>query len=185
MTMPNDLEETVVLVTGAGSGLGEATARAFAKAGSIIVLVDRNAESIDRLVQELGTAGGNHVALPCDVSDAGSVLRTVDETMNRFGHIDIVVNCAAIDHTYWVEQLAIEQWDQVIAVNLRGPFLVAKAVWTPMRERGGGHTSTLRRHRRCGPPAAPQPTVPRNSDCSGLAGPSTWRAARTRSGSRP
>lgn len=150
MTVPNTLERTVALVTGAGSGLGEATARAFAEAGCTLALVDRNAGAIGRLVRKFGTAGGNHVALPCDVSDAGSVQCMVDESIARLGRIDIVVNCAAIDHTYWIEQLTIEQWDQVIAINLRGPFLVAKAIWTPMREGGGGHifniasTSALR-----------------------------------------
>lgn len=142
--------EHVAFVTGAGSGLGEATARAFADAGLGIACVDRNGEAITRLRQELSANGREHLALPCDVSDADQVQRAVDTTIDRFGRIDFVVNCAAIDHTYWVEQLTIEQWDEVISVNLRGPFLVAKAVWTQMRRQGGGHifniasTSALR-----------------------------------------
>lgn len=142
--------EHVAFVTGAGSGLGEATARAFADAGLGITCVDRNGEAITRLRQELPANGREHLALPCDVSDADQVQRAVDATIDRFGRIDVVVNCAAIDHTYWVEQLTIEQWDEVISVNLRGPFLVAKAVWTQMRRQGGGHifniasTSALR-----------------------------------------
>ena len=144
------LQDKVAFVTGAGSGLGEATARAFADAGSVVACVDLNVAAITGLCQELSANAGNHLALRCDVSDAAQIQEAVDTTIDRLGRIDIVVNCAAIDHTYWVEQLTIEQWDQVISVNLRGPFLVAKAVWTHMRLQGGGHifniasTSALR-----------------------------------------
>lgn len=143
------VRETVALVTGAGSGLGEATARAFAEAGGSVVCVDRDAAAIERLVPEL-PGPGEHLALACDVSDAGQVQRVIDAAIDRFGRIDFVVNSAGIDHTYWVEELTIEQWDQVIGVNLRGPFLVAKAVWPQMRRQGRGHivniasTSSLR-----------------------------------------
>lgn len=144
------LLDQVAFVTGAGSGLGEATARAFADAGTSVACVDRNADAIARLSRELPANGRDHLALPCDVSDAEAVQRAVDGTIDRFGRIDVAVNCAGIDHTYWLEQLTIEQWDQVIGVNLRGPFLVARAVWTHMRRQGGGHifniasTSALR-----------------------------------------
>lgn len=144
------VREKVAFVTGAGSGLGEATVRAFADAGSSVVCIDRNADAIMRLCQELPVNAGAHLALPCDVSDADQVQRAVDAAIDHFGQVNVVVNCAAIDHTYWVEQLTVEQWDQVINVNLRGPFLVAKAVWAQMRRQGGGHivniasTSALR-----------------------------------------
>lgn len=139
-----------VFVTGAGSGLGEATARAFADAGSGVACVDRNVEAITRLTQELPAHGRDHLALACDITDAEAVQRAVDGTIDHFGRIDVVVNCAGIDHTWWLEQLTIEQWDQVIDVNLRGPFLVARSVWAHMRRQGAGHifniasTSALR-----------------------------------------
>jgi NAD(P)-dependent dehydrogenase (short-subunit alcohol dehydrogenase family) len=133
----------VVYVTGAGSGLGEATARAFAGAGCRIAAVDRNDDAGRHLVQSLPVTAPGHLAILCDVSDAAQVQRSVDTALHHFGRIDIVVNCAAIDHTYWLEQLTVEQWDEVIGVNLRGPFLVSKAVWPHMRRQSGGHVFNI------------------------------------------
>jgi NAD(P)-dependent dehydrogenase (short-subunit alcohol dehydrogenase family) len=143
-------DPTVTLITGAGSGLGEATARVFADAGSAIAGIDRTPGAVDHILNDLAPTARGHLALRADISDADEVQRAVDATLDRFGRIDVVVNCAGIDHTLWVEQLTVAQWDQVIAVNLRGPFLVAKAVWAAMRAQGGGHivnfasTSALR-----------------------------------------
>ncbi len=142
--------DPVALVTGAGSGLGEATARAFADVGSTVVCVDRNEEAAVRLLSELPRHAGEHLALACDVRDPRQVQRVVDETVQRLERIDVIVNSAGIDHTYWLEDLTIEQWDDVLDVNLRGPFLFAKAVWPLMRQQGRGHifniasTSSLR-----------------------------------------
>ena len=79
------------------------------------------------------------MAVPCDVSDARSVADAIETVVSRFGAVDVAVNNAGLDHTYSIEELSIEQWDQVIGVNLRGPFLIAKQVFPRMRENGGGH----------------------------------------------
>jgi NAD(P)-dependent dehydrogenase (short-subunit alcohol dehydrogenase family) len=139
MAERESLEGDVVYVTGAGSGLGEATARAFAGTGCRIAAIDRNGDAVTHLVRSLPVTTPEHLAISCDVSDAERVQHSVDTVLHHFGRVDIVVNCAAIDHTYWLEQLTVEQWDQVIGVNLRGPFLVSKAVWSHMRQQGGGH----------------------------------------------
>jgi NAD(P)-dependent dehydrogenase (short-subunit alcohol dehydrogenase family) len=147
---PTSIHGKVAFVTGAGSGLGEATARAFTTAGCRVIWVDWNAGAVTRMSDELQAAGSPDTAVRCDVSDADEVERTVAEAIARHGQIDFVVNCAAVDHTYWVEQLSVEQWDQVLDVNLRGPFLICKAVWPHMKRQGGGHifniasTSALR-----------------------------------------
>ena len=134
-----NLKGKVALVTGAGSGLGEATARAFARAGCSVACVDINKEAAGRVSNDLEAQGSKSLAIRCDVSDASSVQDAVDLISTRFGRLDILVNCAAIDHTLSVEEMTIEQWDQVIAVNLRGPFLFAKAALSLMRAQRSGH----------------------------------------------
>jgi NAD(P)-dependent dehydrogenase (short-subunit alcohol dehydrogenase family) len=133
------LKGKVVLVTGAGSGLGEATARAFADEGCVVVWVDINQAEAERVSRSLQERGVHSRAITCDVSNAEAVWSTVQATGEQFGRLDIVVNCAAIDHTLSVAEMTVEQWDQVISVNLRGPFLFAKAALPLMRQQHAGH----------------------------------------------
>ncbi len=139
----NVLTGKVVLVTGAGSGLGEATARAFAKAGSHVACVDINKEGIERVSKSIAERGVQAIALPCDVSDAKAVFATVKAVGEQLGRLDIVVNCAAIDYTLSVEEMTVEQWDRVLGVNLRGPFLFAKASLPLMRVQKAGHVINI------------------------------------------
>src|SRR5260370_21268960 len=129
----NTLSGKVALVTGAGSGLGEATARAFADAGCAVGWVDINGEAAQRISHDLDTQDIKNRAIQCDVSDAKSVFRTVALVVAQVGKLDIVVNCAAIDHTLSVDEMTIDQWDQVINVNLRVPFLFHTAVLPLLR----------------------------------------------------
>jgi NAD(P)-dependent dehydrogenase (short-subunit alcohol dehydrogenase family) len=135
----HSLKGKVVLVTGAGSGLGEATARAFAAEGCMIACVDINKAEVERVSRNLEEHDVRSVALVCDVSNAAPVFKTVETVGEQFGRLDIVVNCAAIDHTLSVTEMTVEQWDQVIGVNLRGPFLFAKAALPLMKRQHAGH----------------------------------------------
>lgn len=135
----NILKGKVVLVTGAGSGLGEATARAFATEGCMIACVDVNKAAIERVSRSLEEQDVRSMALACDVSNAEAVFKTVKTVSEQFGRLDIVVNCAAIDYTLSVNEMTVEQWDQVINVNLRGPFLFAKAALPLMQQQHNGH----------------------------------------------
>ncbi|HKS96026.1 MAG TPA: SDR family oxidoreductase, partial [Terriglobia bacterium] len=135
----NPLKGKVVLVTGAGSGLGEATARDFAGQGCGVACVDINRAGAERVSLELQGQNVNSFALYCDVGNAQEVFQVVNTAREHFGRLDIVVNCAAIDHTISVEEMSIAQWDQVVAVNLRGPFLMAKAAWPIMKQQHSGH----------------------------------------------
>src|SRR5690348_3700954 len=112
-----ELRGKVVLVTGAGSGLGEATARAFAAEGCAVACVDVNQEAAERVSHALANQDVPSLALHCDVSDARDVFAAVGEVAERLGRLDVVVNCAAIDHTVSVDDMTVEQWDQVIGVN--------------------------------------------------------------------
>jgi NAD(P)-dependent dehydrogenase (short-subunit alcohol dehydrogenase family) len=133
------LRGKVALVTGAGSGLGEATARAFAEAGCNVACIDINESAAQRVSSELLAQDVQSAAYCCDVSNAEAVFGVVESVVQRFGRLDIVVNCAAIDHTLSVEEMTVEQWDQVIGVNLRGPFLFAKAALPIMKRQQSGH----------------------------------------------
>ncbi len=135
----NLLKGKVVLVTGAGSGLGEATAHAFAAEGCIVACVDINKAAVEQVSRSLEEQDVRSLALVCDVSNAEAVFKTVKTVGEQFGHLDIVVNCAAIDHTLSVNEMTVEQWDQVINVNLRGPFLFAKAALPLMQQQHSGH----------------------------------------------
>lgn len=131
------LQGRTALVTGAGSGLGAAASRALAAAGCAVACVDINPDAAGQTAA--GLDGRGHTALACDVADAAQVSRAVGQAADAMGRLDILVNCAAVDHTYAVEELSVEQWDQVINVNLRGCFLLARAALPHMRRRGGGH----------------------------------------------
>ncbi|HEY0738918.1 MAG TPA: SDR family oxidoreductase [Herpetosiphonaceae bacterium] len=137
--MEQSLKGQVVLVTGAGSGLGEATARAFARAGCSVACVDLRQEAAERVTADLRSQDVDSIALACDVSDADAVFQTVAAIEGRWGRLDVVVNNAAMDHTLSIEEMTVEQWDKVIAVNLRGPFLTSKAALPIMRRQGSGH----------------------------------------------
>ena len=134
----DSMDGTVTLVTGAGSGLGQATARAFAGASGAVACLDIDGQAAECTRASLPKAGQCHLALACDVSDADQVTHTVQSVRDRLGRIDVAVNCAAIDHTYWLEELTIEQFDRVIAINLRGVFLGMKYALPHMIKAGGG-----------------------------------------------
>ncbi len=135
----DSLKGKAVLVTGAGSGLGEATARAFARAGCAVACLDLNRAGAERVGEELAAIGGRSIALECDVSDARAVFAAVEKAAHHFGRLDVAVNCAAIDYVLPVAEMTVEQWDRILAVNLRGPFLVAKAALPTMRRQRSGH----------------------------------------------
>lgn len=137
--MQQDLRGRAVIVTGAASGLGEATARVFAREGCKVACLDISEEAVRRVSDGLNAGGGDAIAIGCDVSDAEDVFAAVEEVVNHFRKLDIVVNAAGVDHTYSVDEMTVEQWDQVIGVNLRGPFLMAKASLPALRDQGGGH----------------------------------------------
>ena len=133
------LEGRVALITGAGRGLGEATANALADAGMSIVVADVQVRMADSVAGRLRDRGGASIAVEMDVTSEADIDRVVDEALAEFGQLDVLVNNAGVDVTAPIEALAIQDWDRVIGVNLRGPFLMSHAVLPIMRRQGHGH----------------------------------------------
>lgn len=130
------LADCVALVTGAGSGLGAATARRLAAGGARVVCIDLDADRAQQTAESIDSAAA--VAIGCDVSDEAAVNAAVAATRERWGRVDIAVNAAGVDFVVGVDAMTAEQWDRVLGVNLRGPFLVARAVFPLMQRQGGG-----------------------------------------------
>ncbi|MBD0323984.1 MAG: SDR family oxidoreductase, partial [Aldersonia sp.] len=104
-----------------------------------VACLDLNGDRVARVAAELAHAGAESVALACDIGDETGVNAAVARTVRRFARRDVAVNGVAIDHTVSVEEITVEQWNRVVIVSLRGPFLVAKAVWPTRRRQRAGH----------------------------------------------
>ena len=128
-----DLSSQVVLVTGAGSGLGAATSRLFAEHGARVVLADINKEAAG----EVALAFGGR-PLYMNLTDPGSIGGGVEDVLGTEGRIDILVNAAGLDFIRPATELTLAEWDNVVNVNLRAPWLLAKAVLPHMMERRSG-----------------------------------------------
>jgi NAD(P)-dependent dehydrogenase (short-subunit alcohol dehydrogenase family) len=128
----------VVIVTGAGGGLGEAICRTLAADGMTIVATDVRAEHAERVAAAVRAEGGKAGARTMNVEDPREVDEVVREVAAELGGLDALVNNAGTDLTVPFEELAVSDWDRIIGVNLRGPFLVARAVFPILRARGRG-----------------------------------------------
>ncbi len=137
--MANDLTGRVALVTGGGRGLGECVCRTLAAAGAVVVAADIRPELVDALAGRLCEQGVRALGVRLDVGDAGDVDRVVNEAVNRFGRLDVLVNNAGTDVTLPVEGLSPQDFDRVLRTNLRGPFLLSRAAFPHMRRQGHGH----------------------------------------------
>ncbi len=128
-------EGKVVLVTGAASGIGEATARRFAREGARVALNDADAAGCERVAKELGAGA---LAVPGDVARKADVEAMVKQVTDTWGRVDVLINNAGVNRDAMAAKMTEEQWDFVLDVNLKGTFLVSQAVLPGMRERGWG-----------------------------------------------
>lgn len=137
--MYENIAGKVVVITGASSGLGEATARLLSKQGAILVLAARRTERITELADELTAAGGKALALSTDVTDREQVIRLVDSAVQEFGQVDVMLNNAGLMPLAPLEQLKVDEWDRMIDVNLKGVLNGIAAALPHMKERKSGH----------------------------------------------
>ena len=138
------LEGHVVIVTGGGSGIGRATARMLAGEGARVVVAGRRMAPLEGVAAEIERAGGRSAARQADLSKAADAADLARWTLERFGRVDVLVNNAGhssrVRHIRWV---GLEEWEQVIGVNLTGVFALTQAVLPGMIERGAGTIVTV------------------------------------------
>ena len=127
---------SVIIVTGGAGGIGSSLCRGFARKGHHVVIADIDGEAADRLAAKMGKRG---LSLPIDVGNREEVCQMVEETVRRFGRIDILVNGAGIMPRHPVKDISEEEWDHVLATNLKGVFLCSQAVARSMAEKKQGH----------------------------------------------
>jgi NAD(P)-dependent dehydrogenase (short-subunit alcohol dehydrogenase family) len=133
------LQGKVAIVTGAAQGIGRAIAQKFAAAGASLAMCDLNLRGLEALRTELPLATPGHRAYGLDVADEDDVNAVVQEIAEHFGHVDILVNNAGIFKRGWLLELTESEWDEMMKVNAKGPFLMTKAVVRHMiaRQLGG------------------------------------------------
>jgi NAD(P)-dependent dehydrogenase (short-subunit alcohol dehydrogenase family) len=136
--MSAQLAGQVALVTGAGRGIGRAIATALARSGATVVASARTASDLDEVVKTVAAFGGSAHSCCLDVADINNVRPTIDDIGERFGRLDILVNCAGVTLLCDSLDMTAEQWRRVLEVNLRAPFFACQAAGRIMIDRGYG-----------------------------------------------
>lgn len=134
-----DLNGKVALVTGAGSGIGKASATLFASAGASVGVLSRTESEVRKTAEEIAAAGGKAIPLVADVSDSDAVKRAVERLVQEYGRLDIVFANAGINGVWApIDELTPEEWDRTININLRGTYLTLHHAVPHLKKAGGG-----------------------------------------------
>jgi NADP-dependent 3-hydroxy acid dehydrogenase YdfG len=137
--MTEGIKDKIVVVTGASSGLGEATARLLSAQGATVVLGARRADRLQSLARELEARGGKALALATDVTRREQVKALVDSAVRTFGRIDVMINNAGLMPQAPLEQLKVDEWDRMIDVNIKGVMYGIAAALPHMQRQKAGH----------------------------------------------
>lgn len=133
--MNSRLKGKIAIVTGAGTGIGRSCALALIREGAQVALVGRRKDRVEDVAQE---AGGSALAMAADASKQADIERVIEGTVKAFGGVNVLVNNAGILHPGTAEQITEEQWDETFNTNVRGLWLLSRAVLPHMRNAGGG-----------------------------------------------
>ena len=133
------LSAKIAIVTGGGTGIGRGVALALAHEGAQVVICGRRKEPLDEVVQTIWRAGGNAAAVQADVSREQDVELVLQTALETFSGVDILINNAGIAGGSPIHVHSVDDWDRIMAINLRGSFLMARAVLPTMRARRSGH----------------------------------------------
>jgi NADP-dependent 3-hydroxy acid dehydrogenase YdfG len=137
--MSNNINGKVVVITGASSGLGEATARLLSAEGATVVLGARRVERLKSLADELTAKGGKALAVATDVTHCDQVKKLVDAAVQKFGRIDVMINNAGLMPHSPLERLKIDDWNRTIDVNIKGVLYGIAAALPYMKQQKAGH----------------------------------------------
>jgi len=138
-TTRTDFSGTSIIVTGASSGIGEATARRLAAEGARVALAARRTDRLDDLKAEIEAGGGTAIVVATDVTDREQVQALADATLDAFGSIDVLINNAGIMPLSFIKNLHEDEWEQMVDVNIKGVLFCIGAVMPTMLEQGHGH----------------------------------------------
>jgi NAD(P)-dependent dehydrogenase (short-subunit alcohol dehydrogenase family) len=133
--MDQRLKEKIAIITGAGTGIGRASAIAFAQEGARVALVGRRRDRLEKVAQEIGDSA---LVIAADASKSDEIARVVEQTVRNFGGLNVLLNNAGILHIGTAEQITERQWDETFNTNVRGLWLFSRAVLPAMRKAGGG-----------------------------------------------
>lgn len=134
-----ELTGQVALITGGARGLGEAICGSLAEAGVRVIIADIRYELAEEVAERMQAAGCDVSAIELDVCDEQGIARAMQQIKEKYGKLDVLVNNAGTDKTVPITEMGIGDWDRVLGVNLRGPFVTSKYALAMMQEQGHGH----------------------------------------------
>jgi NAD(P)-dependent dehydrogenase (short-subunit alcohol dehydrogenase family) len=137
-TKDMESQRKIAIVTGAGQGIGRSIALALAKKGMVAVIADVNEKTSKEVAQEIEKMGSQTMAVQVDVSDVNAIKGMVNTVVGKFGTVDILVNNAGILHTTAIEDITEEEWDRMMAINLKGVFFASQQVLPYMKNKRWG-----------------------------------------------
>src|SRR5712692_10424923 len=133
------LKDKVAIVTGASSGIGRATALSLAKAGAKVAIAARRTQLLEELQKELAKNGADCIVVPCDVTKRKDCQALIDAAIKKWNHIDILINNAGIMPLSFVKNLKVDEWEQMVDVNIKGVLFCTAAAVSHMINQSSGH----------------------------------------------